>query len=146
MIPTISNAMMTLMLVRFMVNDAPHALGLLPPPKYNSVEEYSKEHKPLPTGTCYSDAWRYVMHNIDGVLVHGSIVGLYGRINHAWVELSDGTVWDPSSQAKMFTEKYYSLVDPIVEDRYTADEAAHMLNVGYHGPWTAEERMKHIGR
>lgn len=93
-------------------------------------------------GTCYRDAWRYVMHNIEGVLVHGTIVGLRGRMSHAWVELPDGTVWDPSSQVKMPMEKYYSLVDPIVEYRYTADEAAHMLSVGKHGPWSDEERAR----
>lgn len=99
-------------------------------------------------GTCYPDAWRYVARHTEDnpVLAHGTIVGLYGRMNHAWVELPDGTVWDPSSQAKMPIEKYYSLVDPIVDDRYTADEAMHMLSVGKHGPWNAEERMKWIGR
>jgi len=101
-----------------------------------------------PTGTCYQDAWRYVMRHVEDhpVLAHGTIVGLRGRMNHAWVELPDGTVWDPSAQVPMPIEKYYSLVDPIVEDRYTADEAAHMLSVGKHGPWSAEERMKYIGR
>ena len=148
MIPTLFNGMITLMLARFMVNAVPHALELLPPPTYNSIEMYPRVRRPPPTGTCYRDAWRYVMHHVEDqpVLVHGTIVGLYGRMNHAWVELPDGTVWDPSSQTKMPIEKYYSLVDPIVEDRYTADEAAHMLSVGKHGPWTDEERMKHIGR
>ncbi len=106
------------------------------------------ESPPTPTGTCYHDAWQYVMRHTEAqpVLVHGTIHTLSGRINHAWVELPDGTVWDTASKVKMPIEKYYSLVDPIVEDRYTVDEAATMLNVGYHGPWTAEERMKHIGR
>ncbi len=103
---------------------------------------------PAPTGTCYHDAWQYVMRHVEAqpVLVHCTVHTLSGQINHAWVELPDGTVWDTASKVKMPIEKYYSLVDPIVEDRYTVDEAATMLNVGYHGPWTAEERMKHIGR
>ncbi len=101
-----------------------------------------------PTGTCYSDAWRYVARHTEDhpVLVHGTVVGIHGRMGHAWVELPDGTVYDAASQVMMLIEKYYSLVDPIVEDRYTADEAMHMLSVGRHGPWNAEERMEHIGR
>lgn len=98
------------------------------------------------TGTCYPDAWRYVMHHTEGVLVHGTAISLGRRIGHAWVELPDGTVWEPESHAIFPIEQYYSLVDPIVEDRYTADEAAMMLTVGKHGPWSAEERMEHIGR
>ncbi len=101
-----------------------------------------------PTGTCYHDAWQYVMRHAEAqpVLVHGTAVGFSGRVGHAWVELPDGTVWDPAGQAIFAIERYYQLVNPIVEDRYTVDEAATMLNVGWHGPWTAEERMKHIGR
>lgn len=96
------------------------------------------------TGTCYQDAWRYVMHNTDAVLVHGTIVGLRGRMSHAWVELPDGTIWEPASQAIFPIEKYYEMVDPVVEDRYTGEEAALMLSVGKHGPWTDEERAQWI--
>jgi len=111
-------------------------------------KEILKSPSAAPTGTCYPDAWRYVMRHTEAqpVLVHGTVVGLSGRLGHAWVELPDGTLWDPASQVIFAIERYYELVDPIVEDRYTVDEAATMLNVGWHGPWTAEERMKHIGR
>jgi len=116
-------------------------------------EKYREQQKklksgspPTPTGTCYPDAWRYVMQHPEAVLVHGTAISLGKRISHAWVELPDGTVWEPSSQAILPIERVYALVDPIVEDRYTADEAAHMLSVGKHGPWSAEERMKYIGR
>ena len=98
-----------------------------------------------PTGTCYPDSWRYVMRHTEGVLVHGTAISLGKRINHAWVELPDGTVWEPSSQAILSKERYYALVDPVVEDRYTADEAAHMLSVGKHGPWTEEEKQRLLG-
>lgn len=121
--------------------------------KLEAEREYRKRQKELKsgnpitaTGTCYRDAWRYVMHHTDAVLVHGAAISLGKRINHAWVELPDGTVWEPASQAIFPIEKFYQLVDPIVEDRYTSDEAASMLSVGKHGPWNAEERMKHIGR
>ena len=106
-----------------------------------------KSNPNIPTGTCYPDAWRYVMQHTEAVLAHGTAISLGKRLGHAWVELPDGTVWEPSSQAILPIEKFYGLVDPIVEDRYTAEEAAIMVaRVGKHGPWSAEERMKHIGR
>lgn len=113
---------------------------------FNTMKERWSPSKPAPTGTCYPDAWRYVMRHTEGVLAHGTAISLGKRLGHAWVELPDGTVWEPSSQAIFPIERFYELVDPIVEDRYTADEAAHMVSVGKHGPWTAEEREKHIGR
>ena len=67
---------------------------------------------------------------------------LSGRLDHAWVELPDGTVWEPASEAIFTAEKFNSMVDPVVEHRYTADEAAKMLSVGKHGPWSDEERAK----
>jgi len=100
-----------------------------------------------PAGTCYPDAWRYVMRHPEAVLAHGTAISLGKRIGHAWVELPDGTVWEPTSQAIFPIERFYALVDPIVEDRYTSEEAAIMVaRVGKHGPWSAEERMKYIGR
>ena len=118
------------------------------PYKKISDEYYHEWCLQTPTGTCYPDAWRHVMQHTSEspVLVHGTTVTVSGRLGHAWVEYPDSTVWEPTSQAIFAKDKFYSLVDPIVDDWYTADEAASMLNVGYHGPWTAEERMKHIGR
>ena len=100
----------------------------------------------LATGTCYPDAWRYVMHHIEATLVHGSVVGPQGRLDHAWAELPDGTVWDPAAEGIIVKDRYYGLMDPIVDAFYTADEAALMLSIGQHGPWTAEERMEYIRR
>ncbi len=81
---------------------------------------------PAPTGTCYPDAWRYVMRHADEspVLVHGTAVTLSGRIGHAWVELQDGTVWEPASEAIFTKEKFFSLVQGIGENRFTVEEAA----------------------
>ena len=86
------------------------------------------------------------MQHPEAVLVHGTAISLGKRIHHAWVELPNGTVWESSTQTIFLVERYYELLDPIAEDRYTADEAAHMLSVGKHGPWSAEDRMKYIGR
>lgn len=114
--------------------------------KAHVYEQVEGGNPTTPTGTCYPDAWRYVMRHPEAVLVHGSTMTLSGRLGHAWVELPDGTIWEPSSQAILTADRFNALVDPIVEERYTMDEAAHMLSVGKHGPWDTEERMKHIGR
>ncbi len=93
-------------------------------------------------GTCYPDAWRYVMQHADDnpILVHGMATGLSGQHQHAWVELPDGTIWDPAASAVFTKERYFELVKAVGENRYTVEEAALMLNVGQHGPWTDEER------
>jgi len=125
--------------------------------EFEAEREYRRKQKkasgnPVPVGTCFPDAWRYVMHNAEKqpVLVHGTAIsiasGTKKRIQHAWVELPDGTVWEPYSGSIFPIEEYYGLVEAIPEDRYTVDEAASMLSAGKHGPWTAEERMEHIGR
>ncbi len=104
--------------------------------------------KNLPTGTCYEDAWHYLIKKGEGYLIHGSVqLSAEGaRVNHAWVELLTGWVWEPQ------TKDYYTIEDfetfsPMEEHRYTVEEAAIMVaRVGKHGPWSAAERMKHIGR
>ena len=106
------------------------------------------EFPPTPTGTCYEDAWRHLIKQDESYLVHGSIqLSAEGpRVNHAWVELPTGWVWEPQ------TKDYYTIEDfrvfsPIEEYRYTAEDAAIMVaQAGKHGPWTAEERMKYIER
>jgi len=84
----------------------------------------------------------------EGFLVHGS-VRLYegGReVNHAWVELPTGWVWEPQTK-DYFTLKDFEITSPIEHHRYTVEEAATMLaRVGKHGPWSDEERTKYIRR
>ena len=51
-------------------------------------------------GRCYELSGMLVLHNPGpGItLVHGSIQGMgKPRIEHAWVELADGSVWDLNS-------------------------------------------------
>jgi len=149
------NGMIAIMLAKFMLNDVPHYLFSESTHRPIRIVQPGppRSTSPLggvvttPTGTCYPDAWRYAMQHSEAILAHGTAISLGRRIGHAWVELPDGTVWEPSSQAVMPIEKFYGLVDPIVEDRYTSEEAAIMVaRVGKHGPWSAEERMEYIGR
>jgi hypothetical protein len=47
-------------------------------------------------GRCYELSGLIALHNPHVTLVHGSIQGFnYPRIAHAWVELPDGSVWEP---------------------------------------------------
>ena len=98
-----------------------------------------------PVGTCYEDAWRFLIREEEGELVHGSIQTIGKRINHAWVELPTGFVWEPESGEFMKKSYFYERAEPQVQARYTAEEAAIMLvRVGKHGPWTEEEREQFL--
>jgi hypothetical protein len=90
-------------------------------------------------GRCYELAFR-VMHEEPGaerfVLVHG-VVGK--RFGHAWIELDDGTVYDPVydpvSDRCVPADEYTAMFHAVVERRYTRAEAIDkMLENGF-GPW-----------
>lgn len=95
-------------------------------------------------GTCYEDAWRFLIKEEEGELIHGSVqlTEEGPRVKHAWVELPTGYIWEPQT-GQYFTRKDFRVLDPIEEHRYSVEEAAIMLaRVGKHGPWTDEERAK----
>lgn len=95
-------------------------------------------------GTCYKDAWRFLIKEEEGELIHGSVqlVKEGARVNHAWVELPTGYIWEPQTK-QYFTIKDFGVLSPIEEHRYSVEEAAIMLaRVGKHGPWTDEERAR----
>jgi hypothetical protein len=87
-------------------------------------------------GRCYELAFR-VMHEEPGaerfVLVHG-VVG--GRLGHAWIELDDGTVYDPVLDQRVPVDEYTTMFHAVAERRYTRAEALeNMLKNNKHGPW-----------
>lgn len=97
-------------------------------------------------GTCYEDAWRFLIKEEEGELIHGSVqlTEEGPRVKHAWVELPTGYIWEPQT-GQYFTRKDFRVLDPIEEHRYSVEEAAIMLaRVGKHGPWTDEERAKWV--
>ncbi len=107
---------------------------------------------PEPTGTCYQDAWRYLIKREEEVfLVHGTVQLHEGTsyqrgVKHAWVELTTGWVWEPQT-AGYFTLKDFEITCPVEEVRYTKEEASIMVaRTGNTGPWSAEERAQYIGR
>jgi len=97
-------------------------------------------------GTCYPDAWRWLMKEESGTLVHGTVISLGKRIGHAWIETDAGFIWEPLTGDFFRYNAWQAAAEPIEEHRYTVEEAAIMVaRMGHHGPWTAEERTEHIG-
>ena len=98
---------------------------------------------PIQYGTCYEDAWRFLMKEEEGILIHGSVLSEGRRINHAWVETETGYIWEPQTKQYFTHEAFQIATSPIEEYKYSVEEAAIMLTrVGMHGPWTDEERAK----
>ena len=102
--------------------------------------------KPVsPTGTCYEDAWRFLIKEEEGELIHGSVESLGKRIGHAWVEFPTGFIWEPESRQFIKKADFQAMAKPQEEARYSGTEAAIMLaRVGKHGPWTKEEKEEFL--
>ncbi len=111
------------------------------------LEKLKSDNPNTATGTCYPDAWRWLMKEESGTLVHGTVMSLGKRIGHAWIETDSGFIWEPLTADFFRYSAWQAAAEPIEESRYTVEEAAIMVaRTGNHGPWTAEERMRHIGR
>ena len=119
--------------------------GIFDVESHKWVNPDSENIKEPARGTCYEDAWRFVIKEEEGTLIHGTAVSLGSRIPHAWVELPTGYIWEPYSGGYLTKERFRELVDPIEEYRYSATEAAIMAaRVGKHGPWSEEERTAYL--
>ena len=111
-----------------------------------AIQEFPEtEGRKLPTGACYQDAWRFLIKEGEGYLVHGTVWSKDKRIGHAWVETETGYIWEPE------TRKFYTILgfnnaaSPIEQHRYTPTEAAVMAARTKHfGPWTAEEKSQFL--
>ena len=98
------------------------------------------------TGACYADAWRFLIKEEEGELLHGTVQTIGKRINHAWVETETGHIWEPESGEFMKKVYFYERAKPKVEARYNAEEAAIMAaRTKNFGPWTKEERAQYLG-
>lgn len=93
-------------------------------------------------GTCYEDAWRYLLKQEEGELIHGTI--LRGeRLGHAWVDLPTGYIWEPQTGDYYTRKGFMLLFNPQEDHRYTVEEAAKMaVRTGNLGPWTEAERKR----
>lgn len=108
----------------------------------------TEDHGPR-TGKCYALALSGLIRRApwSATLVHGSIYNAAysekGRIGHGWLELEDGTVWEPVHGDLFEGPVWESYASPEYEARYTKDDALHlMLTSGHSGPWTPAEVKK----
>ncbi|MEA3254042.1 MAG: hypothetical protein U9Q17_03735, partial [Chloroflexota bacterium] len=98
-----------------------------------------------PTGTCYADAWRFLIKEEEGELIHGTVFSGGRRIGHAWVETSTGWVWEPETGRYFTRLGFRNAFAPVVESRYTAEEAAIMAaRTKNLGPWSEQERLQYL--
>lgn len=88
---------------------------LTPEGKIVEVPEHPLPQTLPQTGTCYADAWRFLIKEEEGELIHGSVQTIGKRINHAWVETETGFVWEPESGEFMKKSYFYERAQPQVE-------------------------------
>ncbi len=100
-----------------------------------------------PTGTCYADAWRFLIKEKEGDLIHGTVFSGGRRIGHAWVETSTGWLWEPETGRYFTRLGFRDAFAPEIESRYTAEEAAIMAaRTKNLGPWSEQERRQYLKR
>ncbi len=98
------------------------------------------------TGTCYEDAWRFLIKEEEGELIHGTLFSGGRRMGHAWVETLTGWVWEPATGKFFAALGFKDAFAPVIEARYTAEEAAIMAaRTKNLGPWTKQERLQYLG-
>lgn len=93
-------------------------------------------------GRCYSLAgYALAIGDVPfgTILVHGTIHGIFPgttRIGYAWLELVDGTVWEPSSCDIYSNLVWDAIARPRDIRRYTVNEARCVIaSCGHWGPW-----------
>ena len=92
-------------------------------------------------GNCYRLAAQYAIAN-RGKLIHGSIEGMgKPRLDHAWVELDDGSVWEPTLGQLFDANIFEIFASPIVHTRYNTWQEASLLalHTEHWGPWEKED-------
>jgi len=101
--------------------------------------------KDKPAGTCYADAWRFLIKEGEGKLVHGTVYSGNRRIGHAWVQTNPDFIWEPQTGRHFTNLGFRCDFAPIEESRYSSEEAAIMVARARHfGPWTEEERQQYL--
>ena len=119
---------------------------LTPEGKIVEVPEHPLPQTLPQTGTCYEDAWRFLIKEEEGELVHGSVQTIGKRIDHAWVETETGFVWEPESGEFMNKNYFIERAQPQVEVMYSPEEAAIMAaRTKNFGPWSQQERHQYLG-
>ena len=122
---------------------------------YIQEEEVRQDPALCRPGQCYSNAYLSAMENwdFDGDPVSDDIRIVHGRVRmwqqdkttdtkypgyggHAWVEIED-KVFDPTTGSVIDKERYYELVDPIVDYKLSPLAANYLQvkNEGHYGPY-----------
>jgi len=143
--------MLMITLVRDLASEAfkePEKKPLLYGPQGQSLLAHTRDviqHEDKPCGTCYADAWRFLIKHGEGELVHGTVYSGNRRIGHAWVQTNPDFIWEPQT-GRYFTNLGFRCdFAPIEESRYSPEQAAVMLARARHfGPWTEEERRQYL--
>ena len=89
-------------------------------------------------GGCYQLAWRFIIKEDEGWLIHGRVFGgMPPRwIEHAWVELPTGLVYEPVADTFYEKDTFYQGYKAEELHRYTPTEAAKLcMKFGHYGPW-----------
>jgi hypothetical protein len=120
-------------------------------PQFPHVPKGQQPAEKLPqtlpqTGTCYADAWRFLIKEEEGELIHGTVFSGGRRMGHAWVETPTGWVFEPETGSFFTASGFKDAFAPVIEARYTAEESAIMLARTKHlGPWSEQERLQYLG-
>lgn len=101
---------------------------------YNPNKDLSFQDR---LGRCYELAGRYASANERDTLVHGSIQGLGNpRIQHAWVALENGNIWEPTTGEYWPKQAFEGLFHPQEDKHYGFEEALkNTLRYKHWGPW-----------
>ncbi len=95
------------------------------------------------TGDCYQTAAGYMLDKAPkgAVMIHGRPTlrrPPWCEFGHAWIELADGTVYDPETGYRGDKNLYYVLgnIDPDDNLAYTRELTRKaLLSFGHFGPW-----------
>lgn len=90
-------------------------------------------------GRCFQIAGRVAAFGNDpgANLIHGTIQNFgYEPLAHAWVEHSDDTYFEPTTNQVFPKEVFEGFFNPVVEKRYNRDELNKIIGeTGHWGPW-----------
>lgn len=116
-----------------------------------STEQSKGVRKKIFAGDCYRRAAKYVLEHEDGArLVHGTIWHRYGPnagkvIQHAWVDLRDGKVFDGVVQKFFQKESYYRFARAKEKQSFSRNETIKLIIASpTWGPWAKKD--EHISR
>lgn len=88
-------------------------------------------------GDCYKNVQDFLLDNDipDAVIIHGEVTSKGKTMKHAWIETEDA-VYDPTTGIKAPKEKYYEILKPKVDARYTFQQAMKKrFSLGHYGPF-----------